>query len=283
MTKRRTEYLVFLSFLLLLFFVPQIGFAGGKLKVVMFDIGQGDAIYIEAPNGHQMIIDGGPKNVLKGAVSEVMPFGDKSIDVIMITNPDADHMSGFTQLLDVYTIGSVVEPGTLSDTQTYKKLQQAIRKEGCPHVLARKGMSIILDKENGVHFDILFPDRDVRAWKRNDASIVGKLVYRNTSVMFMGDATTRTEGMILLQNKPSTLKSNVLKLGHHGSKTSSSARWLDTIKPTFGLISAGVHNRYGHPHQEVINRLNARSISILGTYEKGNITLLSDGNSFSKD
>ncbi len=257
--------------------------AQGFLKVDFLDVGQGDAIYVEAPNGHQMIIDGGPRDTLIRVLPEVMPFGDKSIDVIMVTNPDADHMGGFISLLKQYDIGSVIESGTLSDTKTYKELEDLIKKEKCPHVIARKGMYIVLDYENKIYFEVIFPDQNVSKWKRNDGSIVGKIVYGDTSIMMMGDATVRTEGIILSRNDKNILKSTVLKLGHHGSKTSSSLNWIKAVNPSLAIISAGKNNHYGHPHQEVLNRLISLSIPYLGTYKEGSIQITSDGKNIKID
>lgn len=251
--------------------------AAGILKIDFLDIGQGDAIYIEAPNGNQMIIDGGPQETLMKVLPEFMPFNDKYIDIIVITNPDADHMSGFIPLLKQYEIGSVIEPGTLSDTKTYKELEDLIDKEGCPHVIARKGMYVVLDKSNRIYFEILFPDQNVLKWKRNDGSIVGKIVYGDTSFMMMGDATIRTEGIVISHNNQEKLQSTVLKLGHHGSKTSSGLDWLKIVKPDLAIISAGKNNRYGHPHGEVLDRLKSLSIPYLGTYKEGTIEIVSDG------
>lgn len=256
---------------------PVLVSAQGLLKVDFLDIGQGDAIYVEAPNGHQMIIDGGPKDTLTKVLPEFMPFSDKSVDVIVITNPDADHMSGFIPLLKQYDVGSVIEPGTLSDTKTYKELEDLIEKENCPHIIARKGMYIVLDKENKIYFEVLFPDQNVSKWKRNDGSIVGKIVYGDTSIMMMGDATIRTEGIILSHNDKNKLKSTILKLGHHGSKTSTGLSWLKAVSPNLAIISAGKNNRYGHPHQEVLDRLIGLAIPYLRTYQEGTIQIISDG------
>ncbi len=143
----------------------------------------------------------------------------------------------------------------------------------------RRGDRIVLDESAGVKFDVLFPDRDVSDWSRNDGSIVGRLVYGNTSVMLMGDATKKTEGIILSENPPTFLKSDILKLGHHGSKTSSGEMWLRAVAPKEAVISAGCHNRYGHPHKEVIDRLTALSIDSLRTCG-GTIVCESDGINF---
>lgn len=251
-----------------------------NLTVAYLDIGQGDAIYIEAPNGNQIIIDGGPNTALMSVLPKVMPYGDKSIDAIIITNPDADHMSGFVPLLEEYDIGFVVEPGTKSDTTTYKNIEQEIEKKNILHILARKGMKIVLDKEKNVYFEILFPDRDVSSWERNDGSIVGNLVYGENKFLFMGDATLLTEGIVLAENDLSG--TDVLKLGHHGSHTSTGVPLLREARPELGIISAGLNNRYGHPHKDVIGRLSLYEIPYFLTSTEGTIILSSDGKNIVK-
>ncbi len=249
--------------------------SSNELVVAYLDVGQGDAIYVQSPNGNQMIIDGGPNNALMGALPDVVPFGDKSIDVIVITNPDADHMSGFVPLLEEYDVSAVVEPGTYSDTTLYKELVKSITNENSEHILARSGMKIILDEEKNIYFEILFPDRDVSDWERNDGSIVGRLVYNQNSFLFMGDATTLTEGLIVSGHDISD--TDVLKIGHHGSKTSTGIALLRESRPEIGIISVGEDNRYGHPHKEVLERLNTYEIPYLETSTSGTIVLVSDG------
>lgn len=251
------------------------------LKVSYLDIGQGDAIYIEAPNGNQMIIDGGPNQNLMNALSEVMPFGDRTIDVIVVTNPDSDHYSGFIPLLENYEVYSVVEPGTTSDTGMYKTLQEKIKEEGAPHVLAEAGTKIYLDKDKDIYFEILFPDRDVSLWSSNDGSVVGKLVYNENSFLFTGDATLLTEGLVVSGYDLSDV--DILKVGHHGSKTSTGVPLLRETRPELAIISAGKNNRYGHPNKEVLDRLGLYDIPFLVTSSEGTITLLSDGKNIVRD
>ncbi len=250
------------------------------LEISFLDIGQGDAIFIEAPNGRQMIVDGGPNTALMGELPKFLEFGDKTIDVIVITNPDADHISGFIPLLEDFEVYSVVEPGTVSETSTYKNLEEKIKEEGSPHILARAGTFIVLDKEKNIYFEILFPDRDVSSWERNDGSIVGRLVYGETSFLLMGDATILTEGIVTSSYDLSG--TDILKLGHHGSKTSSGVPLLRETRPEIAIISRGKDNKYGHPHKEVIERLGIYDIPYLDTSTEGSITFLSDGESIKR-
>lgn len=280
---KRTALLlkIFLAALVATIIVVVVVFREGRksdtLKVSFLDIGQGDAIYIEAPNGKQMIIDGGPGTALLGVLPRVMPAGDRSVDVILNTNPDTDHYSGFISLLERYKIGAVVDPMTTNDNDVRDTYEAAVTAEGVPHVGAYKGMKIVLDPAHNIYYEVLFPDRDVRNWSSNDGSIVGRLVYGETSFMLMGDATARTEGIVRVNTDPAVLDVDVLKLGHHGSKTSSSEAWLLATTPEHTIISAGCDNRYGHPHPEVVARLDMLSIQHFGTCEKGTITFESNG------
>ncbi len=249
----------------------------GKLKVAFLDVGQGDAIYIEAPNGNQMIIDGGPGTALMNKLPEVLPWGDKTIDTVVITNPDADHYSGLIPLFEHYAVASVVEPGTRSETSLYQTLEEHIGKEDAPHVLATRGMEIVLDSEKHISYKVLFPDRDVSTWETNDGSIVGKITYGDTSFLLMGDATILTEGIVVAENKNMLDDIDVLKLGHHGSRTSSGNPILAATTPDVAIISAGLNNKYGHPHQEVIDRLLTLHIPYLETFKEGTIICESDG------
>lgn len=250
----------------------------GILTVAFLDIGQGDAIYIEAPNGNQMLIDGGPPKAVLSALRKVMPFYDRSIDMLLVTNPDADHMAGFIDVLGTYKIGRVVEPGTHSVSATYAELEKSIAEKHVPRVLARRGQTIWLDKKHGIGFRILFPDQDVSTWTTNDGSIVGKLFYGNTSVIFTGDSPEQIEKyLVYLDDK--NLKSDVLKVGHHGSRTSTSPEFVGFVSPTYAAISDGLKNKYGHPHKETLDTLNQFGVKIFRTDHSGTIVMRSDGQS----
>lgn len=269
--------LLYLSAIFIWYFVYLQENRNNDLKVVFLDVGQGDSIYIEAPNGKQMLLDAGSNSAILSKLSKVMPFGDKSIDVVIITNPDTDHMGGVVDILQNYKVDMILESGTHSDTVTYRTLSQLIAQNKIQKKFARKGMRLVLDNKQNIYFDILFPDRDVSTWERNDGSVVGKLVYGTSSFMLMGDATKYTELLIAYNENPKTLHSQVLKLGHHGSHTSSSLLWLEKVKPEIAIVSAGLNNRYGHPHKDVIQRLSDLGISVFGTYEKGEIMFKTNG------
>jgi competence protein ComEC len=245
------------------------------LKVEFLDIGQGDSIYIEAPNGAQLLVDGGRGLKVLSALSSVMPFGDKSIDVVIGTHPDADHIGGLVDVLDKYSVGKIIESGGQSNSKIYNKLEDKIKVKNIPRILGRAGMRIMLDKVHNVYFDILYPDRDVSYMETNDGSIVGKLVYGNTSVMLTADSPISKEFYLMNQDLK-ILDVDILKLGHHGSRTSSSLEYLKATSPNLAIISAGLNNPYGHPHSEVLDKLASLHIPYLATYKDGTIECLSN-------
>ena len=242
----------------------------------MLNIGQGDGLFIESPTGTHILVDGGPPKSILGPLSQVMPPFDKNIDAMMITNPDSDHIGGFLDVLKNYKVGAMFEPGTISPSKTYQNLEAEIKKEKIPDILARRGMR--LDLGGGASLDILFPDRDVSTWATNDGSMMARLTYGNTSIMLTGDAPMKTEQIILSENSPKQLQSDILKVGHHGSRTSTSPSFVQTVSPKYALISDGANNKYGHPHQETLGTLNQFGAKIFRTDQLGSMILKSDGN-----
>ncbi len=251
--------------------------SGTELQVSFLSIGQGDSTYIQAPNGRQMLIDGGPRGSLVKVLKTEMPPGDTSIDVVLLTHPDADHYAGLVDLLNTYSVGTIIESGKTSTAKTYQELEKLIAEKRISKVIARTGTTITLDQDNIVVFKVLFPSGDVSNLPTNDASIVGRLTYGATSVMFTGDAPVATEKILIAGQKPEDLASTILKVGHHGSRTSSSSAFLKIVQPEYAIISAGKGNRYGHPHQEVVDLLKSLGITVLITKDEGTITFFSDG------
>ncbi|MBU0998938.1 MBL fold metallo-hydrolase [Patescibacteria group bacterium] len=245
------------------------------LTFAILDVGQGDGLFIESPVGTQIMFDGGPPRKVLGPLAQVMSPFDKSIDALIITNPDVDHIGGFLDILKKYKVGLVLESGALTDSKTYQSLREEMKKQNIPDILARRGMR--LDMGGGVVIDILFPDRDVSSWATNEGSVVARLSYGNTSIMLTGDATLKTEKIILSENSKDQLKSTILKVGHHGSRTSSSGEFLKAIAPAYAIISDGKKNNFGHPHQETLDALAQISAQIFRTDLLGNIVMKSDG------
>jgi competence protein ComEC len=247
------------------------------LTVAFLNVGQGDSIYIESPTHQKMIIDGGPNGAILSEISKFMPWYDHYIDAIMITNPDVDHYGGFIDLLKRYRVGLVIEPGTIGASPSYKTLEDLIVQKNIKKIIARRGQSIELG--GGAHFDVLFPDRDVAKLNSNDGSIVGQLVYCSSTIMFTGDAPNVIEEYVLLLDG-TRIRSDILKAGHHGSKTSASEPFVSAVAPKYAVISAGLNNRYGHPHQETLDLFKKLNIKTLITFNLGTIIFKSDGKIF---
>ncbi len=252
----------------------------GHLKFVVMDVGQGDSLYIESPTGVQMVIDGGPDNSLLRELPKVMPMFDHSIDAIMESHPHADHVAGFVDLLKRYQVGAVIEPGVVYQGPEVAAFEKEVLSEHIPRYLARRGM--VLDLGGGAILTILYPDSDVTFMpepKVHEGNIVARLVYGQTSIMLMGDAPEDVEARLLAMSS-TTLKSDILKVGHHGSKTSSSAAFLAAVHPKRAIISVGAKNKYHHPTQEALDRLADIGAEVFRIDQKGTVEFESDGKTF---
>lgn len=251
------------------------------LTVAFLDVGQGDSIFIEAPNGNQVLIDGGASAAVLRELSRVMPFNDRSIDIVIATHPDKDHIGGLSDVLERFDVEYILESGVIGESNTFNSfvsLAEQEKKEGANRLLARRGQVIVLDQ--GIELRILFPDRDVSEIESNAGSVIAQLVYGETEFMFTGDSPQAIE-KYLVSIDGANLRSDVLKVGHHGSRTSSSEIFLAAVLPSYAVISAGADNRYGHPHAEVLESFNVIESELISTYESGVIIFESNGETIS--
>ncbi len=250
-----------------------------KLKVAFLNIGQGDSIFIESPTGNQMIIDGGPGRSVLRELGSVMPFYDKSIDVVLATHPDADHVGGLNDVLENFKTDLFMEPGVEADTNIYTELKNKVEQKKIKTIEARRGM--VLDLGGGAFLEILFPITDPRGMETNDASIVARLVYGESTFLFTGDAPFKTENGLLFLNPKTdiygSIDSDVLKVGHHGSKNSTSVEFVKAVSPEYAVISVGADNRYGHPTEQVLDILKKENIKTFRTDLDGRVIFESDG------
>lgn len=244
------------------------------LAVTFLNVGQGDSILIETPSGKQILVDGGPdRSVLRELPKVIGPL-DRSLDLIVETHPDKDHIAGLTDVFERYEVGAFLSPGIPNDTSYTKTLERAAESEpGVVRVEARRGMRLHLG--NGAYADVLYPDRDVDGVETNTGSVVLRVVYGETEFMLTGDAPTNVERW-LVSLDGEALQSDVLKAGHHGSRTSTDEEWLREVSPSYVVISAGLNNSYGHPHTEVVSRIQDFGATLLST-TNGSIRFLSDG------
>ena len=245
----------------------------GNLHILFFDIGQGDAIFIETPHHYQILIDGGPSKKLLSKLGGVMWPWDKTIDAILFTHPDADHITGLVYVLENYQVDHIYETGLEGSSQIMQALEKNIKKEPGVHHFIAYPENFMID---GVSFQVVSPDRTYQNKNSSDAnatSIVLKVTYGETSVLLTGDATVENEAVY--GSRVGDI--DVLKVGHHGSRTSTDPSFLDTITPEIAIISVGKNNHYGHPFPSVLGYLKNRFIQIYRTDQNGDILLISNG------
>ena len=278
---RKLNLLVILFLFLANVFVWQALFNLGlnnSLEVMFFDIGQGDAIFIETPHGHQILIDGGSDSKILEKLAKEIPFWDKTIDLIVLTHPEKDHMAGLLKVLERYRVEQILWTGIIRNTADYNKWQESIEKEEAEITIAKASQRI---KTGRVFLNILYPFESLEGEEfknSNDTSIISQLIFGNNSFLFTGDAGKSVEKKILSRYKEDVINSDVLKVGHHGSKTSTSEEFLEGVSPEIAVISCGKNNPYNHPHQEVLKNLEQFDIKILRTDKNGDIKVISDGN-----
>jgi len=251
------------------------------LEVIFFDVGQGDAIFIETPKRHQILIDGGPGSVILEKLGKSMPFYDRTIDLIILTHPEFDHLSGFNEVLKKYKVSNILWTGIVRDTAEYKEWKKLIEEEKAEIFIAKAGQKILWESETNNYMEVLYPFENLEGKvfeDSNNTSIISKLVFGKNSFLFTGDAYKNVEGELI--NKKAEIDSDVLKVSHHGSKTSSSEEFIKSVSPQIAVISAGIGNKYGHPHQEVLELLEKYDIKVSRTDKDGDIKIISDGKNY---
>ncbi|MDP3645931.1 MAG: MBL fold metallo-hydrolase [bacterium] len=254
---------------------------GGLLTISFLNIGQGDSIFIDAPSGRQVLIDGGPNASVIRELGKVMPWYDRTIDVMIPTHPDADHIGGLVDVLTRYKVGMIIQSSVEGSTALWDTLEREVHKEGALVLTARRGQIVDLGSTGSpqaahAYLEVLFPDRDVPNLETNTGCVVTRLVYGNTSFMLPCDAPQAIE-KYLTSLDGSGLHSDVLKAGHHGSKTSSAPLFVGYVDPTWAVYSRGCDNRYGHPNKETVETFSRFQIPTLDTCTEGTITFVSDG------
>jgi competence protein ComEC len=248
----------------------------GKLEIYMLDVGQGDSILIHTPDGGYGLIDGGRGQVVLSQLAEVLPIGDRRLDFVLATHPDADHIEGLISIVQNYQVQKIFITKNSTNSGVYAELKSAIGQRGIENFEIKDTNDFRLGC--CTNFNILWPRETMDGYHESETNRLSTAVllsYKNFRMFLAGDLPTPEEldSVQDLENRDIT----VLKVGHHGSRTSTSSEFLNKTKPELALISDGINNSYGHPHSEVLENLVEHNVKIFRTDQIGRISLDTDG------
>lgn len=268
------KHLYIVGLLIMLTIILSGCLSNEDLSIHFIDVGQGDSILIVTPQGKSILIDGGEISEGDKVASYLRRNKIKKIDIMVGTHPHSDHIGGLIEVMNRFKVDKLFLPNKIHTTITYEKFLETASTQGLKITTPISGTSLSLEEDITLHF--LSPLRDygddLNLW-----SIVLKLDYKNQSFLFTGDVEATGELDIINAYEKDFLTSNVLKVAHHGSNTSSTQEFLDIVKPQVAIISCGKNNAYSHPHQEVIDRLISSNIAIYRTDYQGTVLIKSDG------
>lgn len=245
--------------------------AGNILKVHFIDVGQGDAILIQTPSGQNMLIDAGENDQGNKVVNYLAGQGVKDLAVVIGTHPHSDHIGGLDTVINHFPIGSLYMPKVTQTTKTFQDVLDAAKSNGLTISRAKAGVVLPLE---GVRCQILAPLNDTYEDLNNYSAVI-KLEYGSQSFLFCGDAGTESETQML--SSGALLKCTVLKVGHHGSSSSTSSKFLKAASPQWAVIMVGAGNSYGHPHTETLSKLSRAGVTVYRTDLNGTIVFSTDG------
>ena len=280
LNKKKSIIKIFI--IILLFFLFQ--FIPQNLEINFVDVGQGDCTFIVTPRNKTILIDGGgsSSNEFDVGKSTLFPYildkGYTKIDYIFISHFDQDHVGGILTILQEIKVKKVIISKQEENSENYQKFLEIIKEKGVSVAIVKMGDRVKI--ENGIYFDILWPTSEqIQENKLNNNSLVMKMYYHNFSVLFTGDIEEKAEKKILetYKSEKNKLVSNVLKVAHHGSKTSTIKGFLDTVNPKIALIGVGKNNMFHHPSEEIIDKLKEYGAIIYRTDERGEITIRVNG------
>jgi competence protein ComEC len=272
-------------FLLLLFFgamalvtsgiVPQADKAVPTLTVSFLDVGQGDAILLTTPSRRHILVDGGPDSSVLTRLGETMPFFDHEFDLVIASHNHADHITGLNEVLKRYDVSQLWIPGAIHTTNEYLELLHLVKDKQIPTEVVWQGKEKNID---GVGITVLHPITSMEGQQpddQHDATIVVRVVFGESEFLLTGDIDEEHE-QVMIQSGVS-LASDVLKVAHHGSKSGLALNFLAAVNPQYAVIQVGERNRYGHPAQSILDKLNERNIRILRNDQHGTIRFSTDG------
>jgi competence protein ComEC len=271
----KTIFLLFLFNLISWYFVFEFS-KEPYLTVYFFNVGEGDGILIQTPFKNQILIDGGPDSKILEKLSKVMPFWDKTIEVLILTHPDKDHLTGQISVLKHYKVENLIWNGLKSEITEYKEWENLVQEK---QIKIFKVQDYKRVKEKNLILTFLWPKNssNFAFQNSNDFSIVAKLKYYQNSFLFTGDISSLGEKALISLWDKKTLESQVLKVAHHGSKYSTSEEFLLKVQPEFAVISVGKDNPYFHPHFQTLENLKKHGTTIFRTDLNGDIKFFGNG------
>lgn len=249
------------------------------LTASFIDVGQGDCEFIELPNGQTVLIDTGESGNEEKISSFIHNKGYSAIDYFIMTHPHADHIGSSAAIIKEFDIKNIYMPKKSHTSKTFENMLDAVSEKGYSLKTAKAGVSLL--KDDSLRMEFLAPVSE-NYGDLNNYSAVLRIKFKNNAFLFMGDAEKLSENEIL-NAYPQDLKADVIKIGHHGSSTSSGEEFIKSVSPKFAVISCGRNNSYSHPHSETISLLNKMGINIYRTDESGTITVTSDGDNITVD
>ena len=245
----------------------------GSMEISYLDVGQGDAAYIKV-NDKDILIDAGPRSDVDKLLKQLKEKNIDDFEIVIATHPHEDHIGGMAKIFENYKVESFYMPKATNNTKTFENMVNAVKNEGIKSQIIKEGS--YFDLGNGAKIEVYSPVSESYD-DFNNYSPIMKLTYENNSFLFTGDAEVIEEKEVL-KKYSKELDSDVIKFGHHGSSTSSSDTFIKAVSPTYGIISCGVDNSYGHPHKETLNTIEKYNIKAYRTDKNGQVIITSDGN-----
>ena len=249
----------------------------GILKVSFLDVGQGDSILIQTPYNQDILIDGGPDMSVLDGLGQQLPFYDHDIEIMVLTHAHADHVIGLIEVINRYDVDQIFYSGAVAEySPGFVEFLKISEEKNIPRQAVVLGDKFVLG--DNLELEVLYPFEDLggQAFENlNNTSVALRLVYGETEFIFTGDAEIEEEMEIIATGK--NLKSGIFKAGHHGSKTASSAEFLDVVQPQIAVIQSGEENKFGHPHFKTLLAFEKRGIRVLRNDQCGTVIVRSDG------
>ncbi len=246
-------------------------YSNDALKAHYLDVGQGDSIFLELPNKETMLIDSGTFENADKIIKYIKDLKYSKIDYVVGTHPHADHVGALADVLKAFDIGKIYMPDATTTGFTYENLLKTIKEKGMKITRAKAGVNIF--SGNDFTAEMIAPVNDSYDDLNNYSAVI-KITYKAKTFLFMGDAETKSEGEIT-----ASVKADVIKIGHHGSSSSTSVSFLKKVSPKYAVISVGAGNSYGHPTKQTLDRLNSVGCQVFRTDLLGTIVISSDGES----